>query len=110
MPPLFGQAREVARQIIAADHVYEDIDAAAVRCAVDLLDEILGLVVDRQCRAELKRPSAFLIASASDNDFDPEQLTKGDCHGSDPASAAMDQDPIAVGSEAALEQIHPHGE
>ena len=44
---LFGEAFEIARQIIAADHVEHDVDAAPVGQPLDLGDEILRLVIDR---------------------------------------------------------------
>ena len=55
MPPVVGQAGEVARQIIAADHVEHDIDPAPAGQPLHLLDEILAPVIDRRRRAEFQR-------------------------------------------------------
>ena len=56
-----GEACEVARDIIAADHVEHHRDALALGQPLDRLDEIGGPVVDRMGRAELDRGGAFLV-------------------------------------------------
>ena len=66
---VLGQAGEVARHIIAADHVDDDVDAAPIGDAVHLLDEVLRPVVDRRVRAELERPRAFGVAFRRSRSF-----------------------------------------
>ena len=67
-------------------------------------------VIDRRIGPELQRPGAFLVASAGDDDLEPEQVGERDRHRPDAAGPAMDQHPVAVGREPALEQIDPDGE
>ena len=61
-------------------------------------------------RADFERTGAFFVAAAGDDHLQPEQFAEQDRHRADPAGAAMDQHRVAVGGEAALEQIDPHGE
>ena len=86
------------------------VDPAPGGHAVDLLDEILGPIIDRRGRAQFERPRAFRIAAAGDDDVEPEQVRQRDRHRPDAAGPAMDQHPVAVGREPALEQIDPHRE
>ena len=52
MPAIVGEAFEVARHIIAADHVEHDIDTAAVGIGSDGLDIILRRIIDREIGPE----------------------------------------------------------
>src|SRR5206468_7602701 len=101
---------EVAGEIIAANHVDDDVHAAAAGKAVDLLDEVLGRVIDRRRGAELERPGAFFIAATGNDYVQPEQPAERDRHRPDAAGPAVDEYPVAVGGKAALEQIDPDGE
>ena len=58
----------------------------------------------------LQRRGAFLVRAAGDDHRQPEQIAERDRHRADAAGAAMDQHRVAVGREAALEQIDPHRE
>ncbi len=110
MATIVGQAFEVARDIVAADHVQHRLAAIAFGDALDLLDIVMGLVVDRMVRAPGERGGAFVVRSAGDDDGDAEQPAQRDRHGADAAGAAMDQYRIAIDRIGALEQIGPHGE
>ena len=48
---LVGEALQFARNVVAADHVENHIDALAAGRRLDLGDEILRTVVDRGVRA-----------------------------------------------------------
>ena len=56
-----GEAREVAREIVAADHVEHDRDALAAGEGLHFLDEVGGAVVDRVGRAERPGGGAFVV-------------------------------------------------
>ncbi len=105
-----GEAGEVARDIVAADHVEDDIDAAPAGDAGDLVDEVARLVVDRVVGAEAARSGAFLRRPRGDDYGQPERLGEQDRGGADAAGAAVDEDGLAGGGTATVEQVRPHGE
>ena len=51
-PPVLGKALHVAADVVAGDHVEDDVDAGAVGEAQRFGDEVLRLVVDRVVGAE----------------------------------------------------------
>ena len=105
-----GEACEVARKIIAADHVEHHRDALAVGKGLDCLDKFAGLIIDGVRCAERRGGGAFGVRAASDDDLEPEQDAKLDRHRPDPARPAVDEDSVAIGGEPALEQVDPHRE
>ncbi len=62
MAAIIGKALQVARHIIAADHVEHQIDAALVGDPRHFGDEILGVVIDGMGRAEPASAAAHLSA------------------------------------------------
>ena len=58
-----GQAVQVARDIVAADHVEHHRDALALGPALDRVDEVGRPIIDRMGRAQLDRRGAFLVAT-----------------------------------------------
>src|SRR5688500_15729476 len=104
MAAFFGQAGGIARQILAADHVEDDVDAAAGSEVLRRRDEILAAIVDRPVGAERLGAPAFVVAAAGDEDAKAEQIAQADRHRADAAGAAMDEDAFAVAREGALEQ------
>ena len=60
-PAFDRQRREIARDVVAADDVENQVDAAAAGQLLDDVDEILGAVVDRALGAELFAGAAFLV-------------------------------------------------
>ena len=110
MTSVVGQAGQVARHIIAADHVEHDGDTLAVGRFLDDGNEVLGLVIDRKGGAQCSGSSAFFVASAGYDHGQAEQIAERDRHRPDSARAAMDQHGVAIGGKAALEQVDPDGE
>ena len=74
------------------------------------LDEILGLVVDRDVGPELAAGLAFLGVAGGDEDPGAEGLGELDGAGADARSAAVDEDRLARRQPAALEDRRPDGE
>src|SRR3546814_14570630 len=64
MPAIVGEAFDIARQIIAADHVEHDLHAAAIGERLHRLDIILARIVAREIRAQRRRGGAFSRAAA----------------------------------------------
>ena len=73
MAAVFRQAIEIARHIIAADHVEHCLAPLAIGDPLHLGDEILCLVVHRMGSAPFQRLRAFVVAAAGDDDGDVEQ-------------------------------------
>jgi hypothetical protein len=108
--PSSAEAFEVARHIVAADHVEHDLDTLAAGDRAHALDKVLAPIVDRMIGAEPHRRFALGVGSRGHDDRQPEQLGERDRHRADAAGAAMDQHRVAIAGIGALEQIGPHGE
>ena len=61
-PSSARQAR-LRAHIVAADHVEHHRDPLAFGPALDRVDEVGGLIIDRMGRAELDRRGAFVVAT-----------------------------------------------
>ena len=110
MPPVIGQTFDIARDVIARNHVEHHVDALAAGEGLYLLDEVLRLVIDRQIRPQIADRLTFLFASRSRDHGNVEGPRQLDRHGPDSAGAAMDQQRVAIPGPAALEHIVPYGE
>ena len=91
-------ALQVRLDVVAADHVEHDVDAALAGDAPDLGDEVLRLVVDRVIGADRRgrtRPSPSLPAVV--NTMAPKRLGELDRREADAAGAAVDQHRLAGG-------------
>ena len=110
MAAVLGQALEIARQIVAADHVEHRGDALAAGDLLHARDEILGFVVDRVRRPQPQRLRAFVGRPGGHDDVDAEDAAQRNRRRADPAGPAMHQHGVALGRIGALEQIGPHGE
>ena len=109
MAAILGQAFEVARDVIARDHIEHQVDALATGDPRHFGDEIGRLVVNRMRRTQFARRCAFCLAPAGYDDPQAEQAAKADRHGADAAGAAVDQDRLALARPAALKDIVPDG-
>ncbi len=69
MRPQIAAALMLRWDIVAADHVEDDVDATSVRLRLHDLDEILFAVVDRPGRAEALAGCAFLRAARGREDL-----------------------------------------
>jgi hypothetical protein len=103
-----GGGLEIARHIIAANHVEDHIGGKVY--GFHRLDEILGAVIDRQIGAKRAAGLALLWRSGGDHDCRAQRLGQHDGGGADAARAAMDEQRLARLESPALENIGPHGE
>src|SRR5690349_7418185 len=111
MPAFDREDAEILLDIIAADHVEDDIDAAIGRRLSDHRDEIFVLVVDAARCTELFASIAFVAAAGGREDrAGVERLSELDRDRADAGGAAMDEDRFAGGEAPALENIVPDGE
>ena len=107
-----GRTRRGTRccaEVVAADDVEHDVDAAVVRRATDDLDEVAGFVVDCRC-AEALACGALLIRPGSREHlsaFDARELNR---RRADAARAAVNEDPLAALQGPVLKEVGPHGE
>ena len=88
----------VSLDVVAADHVENDVRAGATGRSLGLGDEILGLVVDRAVGAELQAGVAFLLRAGGDDHLRAERLGELNGGGADAGRAAMDQQRLAGSS------------
>ena len=89
MAPVDCEAVQVSLHVIARHHVEDDIRPLAIGKLVDLLDEVVGLVIDREIRADAACSLALFVAPGRGHDLEAELLGELDCHCADPASPAM---------------------
>src|SRR5712671_6706847 len=82
--PLDSRRLVVAFDIVAADHVENDVRAGARGRAFRQRNEILGLVIDGEIGAEAATSVAFLGTSGSRNDTCAEGLGKLDRSSANP--------------------------
>ena len=71
MPSILCQTLQIARQIIATDHIEDGINPGAACDPLNFSDEIGGFVIDRMIRTDLDRTRAFLIRSTSHDHDQP---------------------------------------
>ena len=77
-PPLMRQQVELARDIVAAHHVQDRIDAASARGLLAHRDKILGAIVDGDIGAELAARRALRIGAGGRQHRAAERLGKLD--------------------------------
>src|SRR5438132_12897422 len=94
-PALLRQEIELARDIVAADHVEDRIDAAAMGKLLADLHKILGAVVDRDIGAKLQACPAFLVGAGGSQHLGAERLGELDRGDPDPARPALDHEYLA---------------
>ena len=95
--PFDGGCLVVALDIVAADHVEDDVGAAAVGRLLGRGDEIFGLVVDGDVGAELAAGRAFFRRAGGGDDAGAESLGELDRGGADARGAAVHEQRLARG-------------
>ena len=100
----------LARDVVASDHVEDDVDAALGSDAAHLLDEVVAAVVDRVVGTERDAGGALVVAARGGDHDRAVRLGELDRGDADAAGAAVDQEPVAGLERAALEHVVPDGE
>ncbi len=108
--PLDREAAQVLRDVVAADHVEHELDAALARDRRDLGGEVGGPVVDRVVGAEIPAEGRLIVAADRGDHLRAERLRVLDRRVADAAGAAVDQDRLARGEPPALEHVVPDRE
>src|SRR5262245_11417010 len=108
-PPLNRRGFVVALDIVAADHVENDICALALRRGLGRGDEILRLIVNSDVGTEAAAGIAFLRRAGGGDDARAERLGELDRGGADARRAAMDEQRLAGLQPPALEGVVPDG-
>jgi hypothetical protein len=85
------QALEIAVDVVAADHVEDQVDALAAGLSLDHFDEVLGLIIDRNGRAQLSAFRAFIGGPGGCENARAEAAGELDGGGADAARSAMHQ-------------------
>ena len=110
MAAILSQAFQIARDIIARDHIKDDIDAFAIGELARSLDKVHLAVIDCQIRTQSFGSFAFDGIAARCNHFQIKGFGKHDRHCANARSAAMDKQSLAIARHSALEHIVPHSE
>ena len=101
---------DIALNVIASDHIENDVNAAAARFFFDDIDEILFAVVDgARCAKSFARRTSLRAACRSE-DLVASRMKHLDRCGADPAGTAMDEHGLARLAPRAVDQIGPHRE
>ena len=104
------QALQVLLDVVAADHVEDDVDARLAGDARDLGDEVFGPVVDRVIGAERPAKRRLVVASRRRQHRRAELLRELDRGEADAAGAAVDEQLLAALQAAAIDDVVPDGE
>ena len=107
-PAAVGERVDVACQVLRADHVEDDVGAAAVGGRLQLLDEVLLDVVDGELGAEIAAGLQGLRAGRGDGDRRALRAGDLDGHGADPGAAAVDQHRLPGAQPGRHHQVRPH--
>ena len=105
-----GEGFDVAGDVVAADHVEDDVDAVAVGGLLEHLDEVFFVVVDYPVRTGTPAGIGFFAAADRRVDTGAELLGELDGGQADAAGAAVYQEGFAGLQGTALEHVAPHGE
>ncbi len=104
------EAAEILLDVVAADHVEDDVDAALAGDPRDLGDEVLRPVVDRMSGADRPAERRLVVAARGRDHRRAELLRDLDRRQPDTARAAVDQHGLAGAQPPAVEEIVPDGE
>ena len=109
-PPLQRQGAHVARQVVAADHVEDDVDAAPRRRVAHRVDEVGHPVVDGKLGAEPEAGLALRLRARRHEDPRAAGAGELDRGGADPRRAAVNEQAFARLEPAAIEDVGPDRE
>src|SRR5208283_5703602 len=104
---LMGQEIELARDVVAADHVEDRIDAAAVGEFLADSHEILRPIVDSDIGAIVEARPAFLVGACRGQYLGAERLGELDGGDADAARSALHQEHLSRLQAHPLEYIRP---
>ena len=109
-PAFERETLQVLLDVIAADDVEHDVDAALGRYPGDLGREISFSIVDRVISADVAAIRGLVRVADGRDDRRPECLRQLYRAESDAARAAVHEERLALLQPAALEHVVPHGE
>ena len=104
------RSAQVPLDVVAADHVENEVDAFAAGLLLDHLDEVVRLIIDRNRCAQLSAFRAFFGRSGRREDARAEFAGELDGGRADAARAAMDQEALPGPEVSALEHVGPDRE
>ena len=86
----------VLLDVIAANHIQNDVDPSAIGQFLDGLDEIFVLVIDRPFGAEVFAGLAFFLGTGGGENAGAKFLCHLNCRGPDSGGATMDEKSFSV--------------
>ena len=108
--PLYGRGFVIAVDIIAANHIENNIGAGTAGYALNGINIIGGLIIDRVIRTQSLAGGAFFVRPGGGDDARAARLGNLDGSGADPGTAAVYQQSFAALQTTALKDIGPDGE
>ena len=108
-PSLVGEQVDLPRDIVAAHHVEDRVDAAPAGELAAHGDEVLGAVVDRDIGAEVPAGGAFRLRPRGGQHLAAPCLGELDRGDADAAGTALDQERLARLQMHPVEHVGPHG-
>ena len=109
-PAFERETLQVLLDVIAADHVEHDVDAALGGYPGDLDGEILFPIIDRVIGADVAAIRSLVRVADGRDHGRSKRLRELYRAKPDPARAAMHEERLALFQAAALEHVVPHGE
>ena len=100
----------VARNIIAANHIENDINPRTLGKIAACVNKIVAFIIHRQIGTQITAGRAFIVRTSRDDDFGPSMLGHLNGCGADAAGTAMHQKRFAFLQTAALKNIGKDGE
>src|SRR3984885_813867 len=107
-PAFTRQQFDLARDVVAADHIEDRTDTASARGLLAHRHEILRPVVDRDVGAEVTTRGALLVRARGRQHSAAERLGKLDRGDADPAGAALNKKCLARSQVHPFEHVGPH--
>ena len=107
MPPAAVEQAQVLCEVVAADHVKDDVHAPTALQLLDPRDVVLLAVVDRGCGAERDARGALVVGASGGVDRAAHGRGELDGGGADAAGAAGHQ-VVAVHTQLACHHPHHH--
>src|ERR1039458_7561934 len=109
--PVPPQQVDVLWEIIAADHVKDDVDARIRRGAGPLpraRDPVLLAIVQGALAAQFAQEPAFVLRAGGRSYMSAKSQGRLDRHGADAAGAALHEEMLAFEQPSRVKQVRPH--
>src|SRR5205823_12692817 len=105
-----GERIQITHDVIAADHVKDNVHAAAISLFLYQRNEIFTMIVNRACSSEIHTGLAFFRIAGSGEYAVATRMHQLNRGGANTAAAAMHEERLARLQSGGVEHIAPDGE